>query len=92
MAFFSKFEQGPLWGESGYIRLRRVDPSSLDDPDSDCGYDATPADGNACTKDDTGNDVDPPAVRICGTSGVLSLSTVPLGGFLIDRAQLAETE
>jgi hypothetical protein len=83
---------GPLWGESGYIRLKRVDPDSLEDPDSDCGLDKTPMDGNACTKDENGNDVEPPAVKICGTSGVLSTSTIPLGAFLIDKPHsIAET-
>jgi len=74
---------GPRWGEAGYIRLKRVDPSTLDDPESDCGMDVTPADGLACTKDDSGNDIVPPAAKICGTSGVLYDSSIPLGGHLV---------
>ena len=74
---------GPLWGEKGYIRLRRVDPSTLDDPDSDCGMDVTPANGEACTKDKDGNDVTPPPAKVCGTSGVLYWATVPLGAHII---------
>jgi len=78
--------------------LKRVDPSTLDDPDSDCGIDTTPADGEACTKDKHGKDVVPPAEKICGTSGILYDSAVPLGGQLIRRdnigniAQFEETE
>merc|ERR1712232_585850 len=30
---------GLFWGEDGYIRLKRADPSTLDDPESDCGMD-----------------------------------------------------
>lgn len=74
---------GPLWGEQGYVRLKRVDPSTLDDPDSDCGLDTTPADGVACTKDEKGNDVIPPPEKICGNSGILYDATIPLGGYII---------
>ena len=74
----------PLWGEGGYIRLLRVDPSTLDDPDSeDCGLDVTPADGVACTKDESGDDVTPPAAKICGNSGILYDTSIPLGGYLM---------
>jgi len=73
----------PLWGEAGYIRLKRVNPSTLDDPDSDCGMDVTPADGTACTKDKGGNDVTPPAAKICGTSGILFATAIPVGGHLL---------
>mmetsp|Transcript_11363 Transcript_11363/g.21694 ORF Transcript_11363/g.21694 Transcript_11363/m.21694 type:complete len:430 (+) Transcript_11363:54-1343(+) len=74
---------GPRWGESGYIRLKRVDPATLDDPDADCGVDVTPADGVACTVDENGDPVPPPNARICGNSGVLYDVTVPLGAHLI---------
>ena len=60
-----------------------MDPSTLDDPSSDCKPDTTPADGVACTKDDTGKDVRPPIVQVCGTSGVLFDGVVPVGGHLI---------
>lgn len=72
-----------MWGEGGYIRLKRVDPASLDDPESDCGMDVTPADGEACTRDEDGKDIVPPPVKICGTSGILYDSVVPLGGHLV---------
>jgi hypothetical protein len=68
---------------SGYIRLKRTDPSTLDDPSTDCGMDVTPGDGVACSKDDSGNDIVPPATQICGTSGVLFDTSIPLGGHLL---------
>jgi cathepsin L len=74
---------GPRWGEGGYIRLRRTDPSTLDDPSMDCGMDVTPSDGAACTKDDSGNDIVPPATQVCGTSAILFDTSIPLGGHLL---------
>lgn len=73
----------PFQGEDGYIRLKRTDPSTLVHPEDDCGIDWTPADGVACTKDDGGHNVIPPAVPVCGTSGILFNSVVPYGGFLL---------
>lgn len=73
----------PRWGENGYIRLRRVDPSTMDGPDQDCGMDVTPADGSACTKDKDGNAIVPPPAKICGTSGILYDTAIPLGGHLV---------
>lgn len=62
---------GPLWGEKGYIRLKRS---------TDCGMDVTPADGIACTLDpNTGEDVVPPNQEICGTSGILFDTHIPVG-------------
>jgi cathepsin L len=74
---------GPLWGEHGYIRLLRLDPSTLEDPDADCGIDVTPADGVACTKDDSDNEIAPPAAKICGNSGILYDTSIPLGAHLV---------
>lgn len=74
---------GPLWGERGYIRLKREDPSTLDNPEEACGMDVTPGNGDACTLDEDGNKVVPPAVKVCGTSGILYDSTVPIGGYLL---------
>lgn len=74
---------GPLWGENGYIRLKRVDPSTLDNPELDCKMDESPADGDACQKDDDGKDVTPKAVSVCGTSGVLFDGVLPVGGHLL---------
>lgn len=74
---------GPMWGEDGYIRLKRVDPKTLDDPDADCKMDITPSDGIACTKDDDGSDITPPSVKVCGTSGLLFDGVIPVGGQLV---------
>ncbi|GAX28129.1 hypothetical protein FisN_6Lh054 [Fistulifera solaris] len=73
----------PMWGEDGYIRLWRVDPSTLSDPEMDCGIDTTPADGIACTQDDNGTPILPPPVKICGNSGILYDATIPIGGHLL---------
>lgn len=73
----------PMWGEDGYIRLWRVDPSTLDDPEMDCGIDTTPADGIACTQDENGQEIIPPPVQICGNSGILYDATIPIGGHLL---------
>ena len=69
--------------ENGYIRLKRVDPSTLDNPELDCKMDESPADGDACQKDDDGKDVTPKAVSVCGTSGVLFDGVLPVGGHLL---------
>lgn len=70
-------------GEDGYIRLKRVDPSTLVDPNSDCKVDDNPGDGVACRKDDDGKDVTPKNVKVCGTSGILFDGVVPIGGHLL---------
>jgi cathepsin L len=67
---------GPLWGEAGYIRLKRVG-------EEECGLDETPADGTACTLDPDGNEITPEPQKICGNSGILFDSTIPLGGYLM---------
>lgn len=72
-----------LWGEGGYIRLKRVNPEELEDPDSDCGIDVTPGTGDVCTKDEDGHSVIPPPAKVCGTSGLLYWPIVPLGVFLL---------
>ena len=54
----------PLWGEGGYIRLKRVDPSKNNGQGAACGVDITPLDGNGCQDG-------PPSVTVCGQSGVL---------------------
>ena len=78
-AFFPVSSRSFFKGEDGYIRLKRVDPSTLDDPSSDCKMDNKPAYGNACTKDDDGNDVIPKPVSVCGTSGILFDGVIPVG-------------
>ena len=76
------YSWGPMWGEDGYIRLKRTNPSVLEDPASDCKMDVTPTDGIACTKDDSGNDIVPKAVSVCGTAGILFDTVVPIGAHL----------
>lgn len=76
---------GFVRGENGYIRLKRVDPETLDDPDTDCGMDATPKHGESCTKDEDGNPITPPAVKVCGTDGILFDPVLPIGGRLVQR-------
>jgi cathepsin L len=67
---------GPQWGEHGYIRLKRIG-------ESECAIDKTPSDGTGCTLDPYGKSVVPPPQKICGNSGILFDSVIPLGVFLI---------
>jgi cathepsin L len=56
----------PLWGESGYIRLKRF-------PNGEpCGTDTSPGDGFGCTGG-------PSTIKVCGMCGVLSDSAYPVG-------------
>uniref|UniRef100_A0A7R9WTZ8 Peptidase C1A papain C-terminal domain-containing protein n=1 Tax=Craspedostauros australis TaxID=1486917 RepID=A0A7R9WTZ8_9STRA len=71
---------GPTWGEKGYIRLKRVNPEQ--DPEADCRMDFTPSHGDACTLRN-GTEVVPKPIRVCGTSGILHDSVVPVGGHLL---------
>lgn len=78
---------GANWGEGGYIRLKRVDPSTVEDFDEeDCGTDYNPADGAACTKDKDGNDIVPDPVKVCGTTAILYDTFVPVGGRLLSNS------
>jgi cathepsin L len=80
---------GKTWGEGGYIRLKRVDPSSVPDWDeTDCGVDVEPADGAGCTKDKDGKDIVPPPIKVCGTSAVLYDTFLPIGGRLLDNSNM----
>ena len=84
---------GPLWGEDGYIRLKRTDPllrdsGSTGDAEANqqhyqhnCKLDITPADGVACVGPD-GNATLPEQV-VCGTSGILYANVVPVGAHLL---------
>jgi len=67
----------PKWGEQGYIRLLRVG-------DQECGVDTTPSHGTACTLDPDGNEIVPPPQTICGNSGILFDTAIPLGGYLLN--------
>jgi cathepsin L len=68
---------GPLWGEDGYIRLKRDFKAAQDD----CRPDTTPTDGIACVGPD--NTTIPPVVEVCGTSGILYDAVYPTGGHLL---------
>lgn len=70
---------GPKWGENGYIRLLRHSAET-----TPCGMDETPQDGTACTLDPDGNEIVPEPQMICGTSGILFDSAIPIGGFLVN--------
>jgi len=56
----------PLWGENGYIRLLRENPSS-----PTCGNDTSPQDGSGC-------DNGPSWVTVCGTCGILFDNVLPI--------------
>lgn len=72
---------GVLWGEDGYIRLKRTDPVFLDDPMSDCKMDITPSHGVACEGPD--NNATIPDQLVCGTSGILYANVIPVGAHLV---------
>lgn len=61
---------GPDWGEDGYIRLERRDDGGP------CGTDYRNQDGVGCAEDPTN-------VTVCGTSGILSDSSFPVGAHLL---------
>lgn len=60
---------GTIFGEAGYIRLRRYD-------EEPCGYDPHPLQGTAC---EVGG---PSQIYACGECGVLADSSYPLGSNL----------
>ena len=62
---------GQSWGEEGYIRLRRRSEPK-------CGYDNSPLDGTYCA----GSAVD--SVYVCGTCGILSDTSFPMGTFYVN--------
>ena len=73
---------GAAWGEEGYIRLKRDDPAATSSSGSSlCKLDITPSDGVACTGPD--QDITPPTSIICGTSGILYDSVIPVGSYLL---------
>ena len=67
----------PTWAEDGYIRILRIDPDNLTDPETNCGLDTKPQDGTACADDTTDS------VKVCGTSAILFDNIIPLGGKLL---------
>lgn len=58
---------GPNWGLKGFLYVEMKD-----DEDKWCGWDYKPKDGVAC-------DGDPEQAWVCGTSGILYDSVVPMG-------------
>mmetsp|Transcript_62489 Transcript_62489/g.183186 ORF Transcript_62489/g.183186 Transcript_62489/m.183186 type:complete len:399 (-) Transcript_62489:26-1222(-) len=66
---------GPLWGEFGFIRLKRFD-------EEPCGIDPKPFDGFACKAEGPNQ-----TITACGTCGVLSDSSHPMGGYVGRRPQ-----
>jgi len=84
---------GVEWGENGYIRLKRTDPSTLRarDPLSVssgfCKMDITPFHGVACPGafyNETINDQ-----LVCGTSGILYANVIPVGAHLFQPSTMA---
>jgi len=75
---------GVLWGEDGYIRLRRyrgVGATPADAGEAEpCGEDTTPQDGSGC-------DDGPASVTVCGACGLLSDSSYPAGGSFGSRGR-----
>jgi len=63
---------GATWGEGGYIKLPRADPTV--DP-SICGEDMNPDSGNGCKGG-------PKEQKVCGACGMLSDSSYPTGGYM----------
>ena len=54
----------PMWGEDGFMRLKR-------DPNASCGVDLRPGDGDGCKGG-------PPTVKVCGQNGILYDGVYPL--------------
>jgi hypothetical protein len=71
---------GAMWGENGYIRLKRVDPETFYNPDGDCGFDTTPIDGIVCELNPDGSNADVKSMKVCGTNGMLFDPVIPIGG------------
>lgn len=67
---------GAGWGEDGYIRIQRNEGKK-------CAVDSTPVHGVACTEDEKGNAIIPPAVKVCGTSGILFDGVLPVKAHLM---------
>jgi len=61
---------GASWGERGYIRVGRYGDNEP------CGEDTTPGDGDGCNGG-------PSEIKVCGLCGILSDSSYPTGGHLV---------
>lgn len=64
---------GREWGEAGYIRLQRTGLKH------ECEMDTTPDDGGGCKGG-------PKKVQVCGQCGIVSDSSYPTGGFLVNSS------
>lgn len=65
---------GVMWGEDGYIRVRRYHSTSRTDGEREpCGEDIKPQSGYTC-------EGGPSSVEACGECGILSDSAYPVGG------------
>ena len=76
MSLFNISSQAVLanWDKSGYIHIKHVDPRSLENPNSDCVLEMH--------EKDEASDNNDPAI-ICGISGILAESVVPIGTRLL---------
>jgi len=64
---------GPLFGEDGFIRIKRHDQEP-------CGLDPNPTEGSACAADGPHQNI-----TACGECGILSDSSRPTGGYIGQR-------
>lgn len=69
---------GPMFGEKGYIRIKRGNGDG-----DDCWNDAIPLDGNACRLNPDGSVIEDEAFRACGSLGILTDNAMPIGAHLI---------
>lgn len=65
---------GNLFGENGYIRIKRTD-----DDDNVCVVDTEPLDGIACALDENGNKLEVEQPKVCANSAVLFDVSYPVG-------------
>ena len=69
---------GPMWGEEGYIRLKREQTMK-------CGTDSTPQDGVACEDDNNPE-------HVCGQCGMLYDPIIPTGVHVVKETLSEELQ